>query len=516
MEQTPPDSLPSSEERLRALLMASTDVVYSMSPDWSQLRLVIGRDFVEDTQQPIDTWLQQYIPAEDQARVMAAIDKALCNEAIFELEHRVVRKQGSPGWALSRAVPIADSAGNVVEWVGMATDITVQKMLEEQLKERSLELQKRSDDLARLAEQLTLVQQRERQWLADRLHDDLQQLLVAADLKVQKLWRVSGRAEEADRDAVHAILTEAIKTARTITRGLAPPFSLADNLSEALKWLAEHVRSNYGLSLEARIVGQIRPIPEAKGMLLYTAARELLLNVVKHAGTRSAQMEFYPRSDGIALVVRDAGQGFNPGESMAKHHEGFGLLSIRERVRLLGGEFRVDSAPGTGSEVAVTIPIPLASTTFTDAPASATAGSAPLEAGGAPPRHNTVRVVVADDHRLVRESLANLLDDEAALTVVGECADGREAVDAAARLQPDVVVMDVNMPQMDGVEATRIITRRHPAVKVIGVSIHSDAEGGSRMRAAGAHAYLSKTEQPAKLIDCILNCAGRCGREDPA
>jgi PAS domain S-box-containing protein len=118
------------EERFHALVTASSSVVYRMSPDWTEMRQLIGREFIPDTDAPSTTWLETYIAPPDQPGVLAAIRRAIDTSSVFELEHRVRRLDGSLGWALSRAVPMRDAAGRVVEWVGTASDITERKRLE--------------------------------------------------------------------------------------------------------------------------------------------------------------------------------------------------------------------------------------------------------------------------------------------------------------------------------------------------------------------------------------------------
>jgi PAS domain S-box-containing protein len=123
-----------SEKRYRALILASSDVVYRMSPDWTEMHELLGRDFLSDTREPITGWLQKYIHPHDRSHVMDAINEAIRTRSTFQSEHRVLRVDGSTGWALSRAVPLFDDAGDLVEWVGVAINITGRKEAEEALK----------------------------------------------------------------------------------------------------------------------------------------------------------------------------------------------------------------------------------------------------------------------------------------------------------------------------------------------------------------------------------------------
>jgi signal transduction histidine kinase/CHASE3 domain sensor protein/ActR/RegA family two-component response regulator len=135
-------SLRASERRFRAFVSTTSDVVYQMSPDWSELRPQQGGAFVAVTPVATRNWLEQYIYPEDQARVRAAVARAIETGGTFELEHRVWRADGTLGWVVSRAIPLKDDAGRIVEWFGAASDVTERKeaamKLESQLARLSL------------------------------------------------------------------------------------------------------------------------------------------------------------------------------------------------------------------------------------------------------------------------------------------------------------------------------------------------------------------------------------------
>jgi PAS domain S-box-containing protein len=125
------DALRANEERFRAFVSASSDVLYRMSPDWREMRQLRGEgSFLAATETPDPRWLEKYIHPEDQPRVKAAIDEAIRTRSTFELEHRVLRVDGSLGWTFSRAIPVKDASGAVVEWFGAASDVTDRKRAE--------------------------------------------------------------------------------------------------------------------------------------------------------------------------------------------------------------------------------------------------------------------------------------------------------------------------------------------------------------------------------------------------
>ena len=122
-----------SEERFRAFVTATSDVIYQMSPDWSEMRQLEGRDFIADTPDPSRSWLDRYIHPDDHEMVLRAIAEAIRSKTMFELEHRVIRVDGSLGWTYSRAVPRLSADGEVIEWFGTARDVSERKLAEEEI-----------------------------------------------------------------------------------------------------------------------------------------------------------------------------------------------------------------------------------------------------------------------------------------------------------------------------------------------------------------------------------------------
>ena len=144
-------ALRSSEERFRVLMMATSDMLYRMSPDWAEMRALDGRGFLSDTTTPDSSWLQRYIPEGEHGRVIAVIQAAIAAKGVFELEHRVIRDDGAPGWVWSRALPILSDNGEIVEWLGAALNLTARKNAEDALRDGD---RRKDQFLATLAHEL--------------------------------------------------------------------------------------------------------------------------------------------------------------------------------------------------------------------------------------------------------------------------------------------------------------------------------------------------------------------------
>jgi NarL family two-component system response regulator LiaR len=114
-----------------------------------------------------------------------------------------------------------------------------------------------------------------------------------------------------------------------------------------------------------------------------------------------------------------------------------------------------------------------------------------------------IRVLVVDDHEVVRRGLSFALSAHEDMLLVGEAADGQEAVAACAAAQPDVILMDIQMPRMNGIEAARLIRQQHPQIRIIALTTFSDQEMVLEMLQAGASGYLLKTTTMSELASAI-------------
>jgi signal transduction histidine kinase len=371
----------------------------------------------------------------------------------------------------------------------------VNETLEQRVAERTRQLQA-------LAMDLVEAEERERRRLAQLLHDDLQQSLAAARMQLQAACECTPADTEALAN-VEKIMGESLQKARRLSHELSPAVLQHSGLVASLEWLARQMKEQFGLHVQMESDGAQQFEGEPLKVFFFRAVQELLFNMVKHAGVKTAQVAL-SSSDSCAVVsVTDQGQGFDPGilDSITSL-KGFGLLSLRERTRYIGGSLAIESAAGKGSRFTLTVPISLAKAEKRDDPATDLQASTPTkspvsaDAGGS-------RVLFVDDHHVMRQGLIKLMSGQPVVQVVGEAANGQEAIEKVRELRPDVVVMDVSMPVMDGIEATRRIKAGWPEVRVVGLSMYDDDQIAQRMREAGAEAFLSKTASSAELLKAI-------------
>ncbi len=389
--------------------------------------------------------------------------------------------------------------------------------LERKVEERTSELARRAEQLRWLASELTLAEQRERRRLAEVLHDDLQQLMVAAKLQLTPLRRTSDEKVKEAALQAEELIDDSIQRSRSLSGELSPPILYRGGLLPALEWLAVWMKDKHALAVNLQTTDDAAPESEDVTVLLFQSVRELLFNVVKHAGVGSARVVLARDGDLVQLTVADDGVGFDPEtlELDGARPAGFGLFSIRERLDLMGGSLDIDASPGRGARFTVTAPIAAPARDGDQPPDVLTAVKvsrvgAPSNEAAAPACGvgRRIRLVLVDDHVVMRQGLASMLRAEPDLEIVGEASDGETAVEMVRLLRPDVVTMDVSMPGMDGIEATRIIHSDLPGVRVIGLSMFEEAERSRAMREAGAVAYLTKSGPGQALVAAIRASMG--------
>ncbi len=430
----------------------------------------------------------------------------------------IERPDGTRSTVLVNIDPLMNE-GMIIGAVNVFTDITERKQAEQALQEREEELRELTErlehrvaertrelvdsqrQLRALATELNLTEQRERKRLAAELHDHLQQLLVLGKLKLGQGKRVA-ETLPACADVMKQtdeILTEALAYTRTLVAELSPPVLREHGLAASLKWLGEYMKRHdmtvtvtvperHGLNLS-----------EDQAILLFQSVRELLINTSKHAGTRHASVTLESSRSDLRIDVHDEGEGFDAqavsvgSGDVSELSSKFGLYSIRERMKALGGRLDMTSAPGKGTTATLTLPLPHA---FTVVPERRSAGGetgstrmAPLIA---PSKSGVIRVLLVDDHAMMRQGLRSVLEGYADIEVVGEACDGEEAVNSVGALLPKVVVMDINMPRMDGIAATQHIRTHHPEIVILGLSVNASPENQQAMRKAGAALLLTK------------------------
>jgi PAS domain S-box-containing protein len=484
--------------------------------------------------------LMEFVHSEDLPHILHDVTRlpSMKDGEVLEFEFRLQSSSKEWRWVNLRLVVfLRDPKGHPAQILAIAQDITERKHneqaridgeaellrikqqwiteLEQKVSERTIELIQSRKRLRALASELTLTEQRERQRLATDLHDYLAQLLVFGRMKLGQAKRDSKNpwtgtvSEELDQ-----ILDKALTYIRSLVAELSPPVLREFGLAIALEWLAQQMtRQELSVMVNCDLGTSI--VSEDQAVLLFQSTRELLINVLKHAGTPRASVSVWIKDDKLHLCVADEGVGFNHGPlEENKKASTFGLFSIRERMEDLGGQMTIASMPGQGTKVTLMVPLVNPSpgaghrrSGNSELPGtSITQTASDLEKGKNLRPHQTsiARVLLVDDHALLRQGLRSALEEYADIEIVGEAANGEQAVALAKSLRPDIVIMDINMPVLDGIEATHQLHRQFPNIRVIGLSVDDNRQVQEMMRKAGAVSLWTKDTDIEKIHETIL------------
>ena len=618
-------ALAESEKRFRALVTASSDVVYRMSADFEELRALEGRLFVAASPAPNRNWLEEYIYPDDRQQTRAAIREAVERRGMFEFECRVYLADGRVGWTHTRAVPMIDASGEITEWIGMVTNVTARKSAEQDLanQRRMYEaILTNTPDLAyvwnlehrfiyanegllrmwgrtweeaigknclelgyepwhaamhdREIDQIIATRQPVRGEVpfngafGRRYYDYLLVPVIGASGEVEAVAgttrdvterkNLEGSLIDADRrkdeflatlahelrnplapirNAVHLLKTgnptgENVRAAREIIdRQVHHMVRLVDDLMDVSRITLGQVNlRNERVSLRRVIddaleaaapaieAGNHRLVVDVPGVSLQIEGdatrlsqvfQNLLDNAAKYTppgGTITLRAEL--RDEQIVVSVRDTGIGITP-EAQSRVFElftrvhpndriktsglGIGLSLAKKLIELHMGDIEVRSdGAGMGSEFIVTLPAASA----IQAPASVE-----VPASRAKPDASQ-RVLVVDDNRDAAESLGMLLDMEHCKVSVAF--DGLQALEALDTFKPDIALLDIGMPGMDGYELARRIraTTRGRNLVLVALTGWSQSDDKKRAADAGFDEHLTKPVDP-DVLGRVLN-----------
>jgi CheY-like chemotaxis protein len=185
---------------------------------------------------------------------------------------------------------------------------------------------------------------------------------------------------------------------------------------------------------------------------------------------------------------------------------GVGIQGMKERIRQFAGKLEITSRPNQGTLVTATLPVSHPPASAPSEPASATASSSTrrLTETAVPNRSiSRKQILIADDHEMLRRGLRSMLEKQMDWDICGEAVDGQDAVDKATALGPDLVILDINMPVLNGLAAVRQILRNRPQTKILIFTVHDSDQTVKENQAAGAHGYLSKSNASDDLLRVV-------------
>ncbi|HDR7511892.1 helix-turn-helix transcriptional regulator [Bacillus toyonensis] len=320
-------------------------------------------------------------------------------------------------------------------------------------------------------ERITLLEERDR--LSKDLHDTMGHSYTSIIMGMETL-RVELKSKEGEQqlDSLLQLARNSMEEVRLYLHQLdLSQESLP--LATTLQQLTEEFKKHAKVNVRTRIIGEEYMVSKQSKMTLYRSLQESLTNAVRHGHSTEIIVSLHFEPQQIRLDVEDNGCGVEDWK------DGFGLTAMKERVSQSQGRVIVYSKKGEGTLISCVLPkqVQLA--------------------------NEQIRLCIVDDHSFIRESLHTILGGLEDLQVVGMAEDGERALELCERLKPDVVLMDLEMPNLDGIHATKMIKKKWPDIRVLILSTFQNTERAKEIIRNGADGYVLKSIDSRELAESI-------------
>jgi CheY-like chemotaxis protein len=374
-------------------------------------------------------------------------------------------------------------------------------------------LKSKEESLRQLSARLLQLQDEERRHIARDLHDITGQKLALQSMSLSALQTKQASYLDAEAQQTLSeslVLNKEIATEiRTLSYLLHPPLLDELGLSSAARWYATGFTKRTGIPIDIDVPQEIKRLSPDAEVAIFRVLQESLTNVHRYASTSKARLRLSTTADEIRLEIEDYGKGIQAPRSKSAQESvarlGVGIQGMTERIRQLGGRLEITSSPKRGTLVTATIPLCASLVAASTAPSTSTSPvfAIPTDSSSAANHHQRRQILIADDHEMLRRGVRNTLQTEPDLEICGEAVNGQDAVDKARELHPDLVILDINMPVLNGLAAVRQILRYCPTTKIVIFSVHDSDQTRQEVRAAGAHGFVSKGEDSHDLLRVV-------------
>jgi PAS domain S-box-containing protein len=450
----------------------------------------------------IGTSIEQFVSGEHLEALRSLISKAAKSPARGEI--RLIDRAGRARTVRLTLTPSASFGMDTL--CAVATELT-------ELVETNEALRVTESSLRQLSGRLLQLQDEERRRIARDLHDTTGQKIAALSMSLDRVARFldskKPEREEAlneGRDIVRMIGEEI----RTLSYLLHPPLLDESGLGSAIRWYAEGFQKRSGIKLSVNISSDLGRLSTEVEMALFRVVQESLTNVHRYSGSPDAEISILGTQDAVKLDVVDHGKGIEAGSARVKVEGiatlGVGIPGMRERLRQFGGQLEVDFGR-EGTRVTASVPLKKAKAAE-PADEYEVAVVAPANGnsnGDAKTNSSDMRrrILIADDHEVMRRGVRGLLESHDEWAVCGEAFEGREVVVKSRELRPDLIIMDINMPGLTGIDAAQQIRKENPAAKILFFSVHESAQTVREVVNAGAQGYVAKSRAGHDLVDAV-------------
>jgi PAS domain S-box-containing protein len=508
------------EETLRAIRMGEVDAVLVSGPQGDQVftlqgaehpyRLMVetidegaatlsddgtvlyaNRSFAEIFDVPLEKFigapLNDFIFGEDRELLAALIADANMN--IVRGEIRLDSHRQRPRTIRLTLSPVREPGGHTICVV--ATELTELIETNEALRVSELSLRQ-------LSARLLKLQDEERRRIARDLHDTTGQKIAVLSMSLDRLAKLVDARKADVKDALaesRDVVGKIGEEIRTLSYLLHPPLLDECGLASAVLWYAEGFKKRSGIHLNVSIDEELVRLTTDAETALFRVLQESLTNVHRYSGSPNAEIRIFQSPSKVHLEIVDHGKGVKAGTERSSFAGaptlGVGIPGMRERIRQLGGQLEVEFS-NEGTRVYATLP------------REASAESAEQSTSELFRRPDIrKRILIADDHEVMRRGLRGLVESQEEWSVCGEAIEGHEAISKTKELRPDLLILDVSMPGMSGIDAALQILKDDPNIKILFFTMHDSPQMMREISNVGAWGYVAKARAGNDLVDAV-------------
>jgi two-component system, NarL family, sensor kinase len=417
--------------------------------------------------------------------------------AVTRGEIRLQRKNGKPRTIRLTMSPNRELGLEAI--CAVATELT-------EIVDANEALRVTETSLRQLSARLLQLQDEERRRIARDLHDVTGQKIAVLSMSLDRLARLTEERKPEAKESLKEsrdIVTQIGEEIRTLSYILHPPLLDECGLASAVHWYAEGFQKRSSIKLEVEVNEDLPRLPTDVETTLFRVVQESLTNVHRYSGSSAAKIRISKNFEEVRLEVIDYGHGIKSGAARAKLDGpvplGVGIPGMRERLHQLGGGLSIDFGT-TGTRVVATLPIKKSAEGEAD---EGSEGEESLSVTVRTTEDARQRILIADDHELMRRGLRGLLESHDEWAVCGEAVEGSEAVRKCTELKPDLVIMDVNLPGLTGIEAAQQIRAERGAAKILFFTVHDSDEIIREIVEVGALGYVAKSRASQDLVEAV-------------
>ena len=514
------------EETLRAIRMGEVDAVLVSGPQGDQVftlqgaehpyRLMVetidegaatladdgtvlyaNRSFAEIFDVPLEKFigapLNDFVFGEDRELLAHLIADASIN--IVRGEIRLDSHRQRPRTIRLTLSPVREQGVHTICVV--ATELTELIETNEALRVSELSLRQ-------LSARLLKLQDEERRRIARDLHDTTGQKIAVLSMTLDRLAKLVDTRKVDVKDALtesRDVVGKIGEEIRTLSYLLHPPLLDECGLASAVLWYAEGFKKRSGIHLSVSIDEELVRLTTDAETALFRVLQESLTNVHRYSGSPSAEIRIFQSASKVHLEIVDHGKGVKAGMERPAFAGaptlGVGIPGMRERIRQLGGQLEVEFS-NEGTRVYASLPMEA----FTEE-------SGPFrdkENFQANARLRPVvrrRILIADDHEVMRRGVRGLVESQEEWSVCGEAIEGNEAISKTRELHPDLLILDVSMPGVSGIEAALQILKDDPNMKILFFTMYDSPQMMREISNVGAWGYVAKARAGNDLVDAV-------------